>query len=273
MSEKTYKYTEEGQQVVVVSEIRPNVWEVYMAFSEYFDEDEKEMDEEESEVFYHDESTLYHGKLYDSPPLPVYHAKVNELNERIKELKAEESAMINKISALRNAEMEFENPKSFISGLGNLKRLITELPTHFMLVGTKSDLPKIIPFKDVDVVQDKVATIRIKPERNWGSCSQIFWAVRLNWRNDNVEAIPCFSIEEAKEHYRKRLVEASKWNDLGYNYLVWRNAMKTIGIEPSAAATNKYNESVNKEAEQKRKELEASIERQKRELEKFQEPK
>jgi hypothetical protein len=262
MSEETYKYTQNGLKCIAVSEIRTDVWEVKMLyqFEEEYWEDDEDADQIESE-----QSTLYHGKLYDHPPLPIEHGQIAELKATIKELEDEEEKIRARIEVLERCKREFENRSSLIKGLGNLERLVTERPTHFLLIGNRDCLPSIKEMKDVYVVQDKIATLKMDPEREWNH--QLFWVVKFGWSGDGVEAIPCFSYDEAKGHLCDRLRVAAKWDDLGWHYSEWKKEMEKIGISPSTQATQRFNEKQSREAEQKRKELEASIERQRKQLE------
>ena len=170
-----------------------------------------------------------------------------------------------RVDALRKAEREFENNDSHIQSLGNLKRLMSQPPTHFVIPPDMYSLPRIVEAKEVRSAHDGIAKLVAVPGKDgrW----QLTWRISLSWSDSgNIEAWPCHSHGEAVERFRQYAVSHSKADDLGTNYMEWKKAMEGFGLQPSAAATAKHNAKMEQENERKRKELEDNIKRQSEQL-------
>lgn len=196
------KYTEDGRKVHVHESINERVFRISYVY--YRDEDDEGGEEGE---WVSQDSYLHDKPLFDSPPLPRFHAEVSRIEQQIERIEGERKALAAEVQALRSDKSALDKEFRQVPGLKNIVEFLRNPPTHFIM--QRYHHPRIVPAEECKVEHSVLAHMGIKTD--WGiSGPQVVWWVKAKPKNswdstDSERAIPCNGIEDAKEKFRSAL--------------------------------------------------------------------
>lgn len=239
MEDECVKYTEDGQQVVVIENISETVNRVQFVY---------ERDDSEP---YFGNTRLWDKLLFDSPPIPKLHEFAEKLDKQIDKQQEQKRLLDLEVQSLRQQKADLEKEFSAIPGLQNIVDFLKNPPTHFIL--QKYSYPYIVSADQCKVDYSTLAAIGIKTGYGLQE-PKVQWWIKVKKGNnydydDQIDGIPCSSLEDAKAKLKVRL---QKWlNDGGIRFSVQIIYMlRENGVEVPESIIASNIESLNKELEE-----------------------
>jgi hypothetical protein len=238
MEDMDFKYTEDGQQVIVLEKISETVTRIEPVYDRGDDEP------------YFGDSRLWDKPLFDSPPIPRLHELAEKMEQQITKQQEQKKILDSEVQALRSQKELLGKEFSAIPGLQNIVDFLKNPPTHFVL--QKYGPPYIVPIEECKVDYSHLANIGIKT--GYGlSEPKVRWWIKVKRANsydydDQIDGIPCNGLEDAKAKLR---VELQKWaasSSARYSIPVI-NMLRENGIEVPESIITSNIESLNAEFE------------------------
>lgn len=214
MEDYDFKYTEEGQQVVVLEKISDNVHRIQFTY-------EREDDEP-----YFGKAQLWDKPLFDSPPMPKMHELAEKMEKGIAVQIEQRKSLTDEIKALKDRKTALETELSTIPGLQNIVDFLKSPPTHFIC--ERYHYPYIVSVDRCKVDYSHLANIGIKTGYGLRE-PEVLWWVKTKKENsydynDQETGIPCNGIDDARA---KLKVALKKWYDSNKGY---RHTPHTINM-------------------------------------------
>jgi len=201
MEEDGFKYTEDGQQVMVLEKISDTVHRIQFVY-----------EHEDREEPYFGNTKLWDKLLFDSPPLPKLHELAAKLEAQIDKDRETRKQLDSEVKKLREQKAALENEFRSIPGLQNIVDFLKNPPTHFIC--QRYHYPHIVPVDKCKVDYSHLADLGIQTSYGLKE-PQAVWYIKIKKENswdysDQMSGIPCNGEEDAKVKLKSEL---QKWFD------------------------------------------------------------
>ena len=220
MEDFDFKYTEDGQQVVVLEVISDSIKRIEFVYENGDGEP------------YMGKSQLWDKPLFDSPPVPRLHELAEKMTQQLDQQREQRKALDLEIKELKSRKSALETEFSSIPGLQNIVDFLKNPPTHFIL--QKWHYPYIVPIDQCKVEYSTLATIGVKTGYGMKE-PQVQWWVRKKKENsydyhDSEDGTPCNGLEDAKAKLKVALKQWVAKGGFHYNVSII-NMLRENGIE------------------------------------------